>query len=80
MTVPRLLLLLVAGVLFADYRYGDGRLINTLSDRATQLIYKLNDELSKLERRVAPSHQNSFRSSEGGQLAATRPARLLSAG
>jgi hypothetical protein len=62
MTVPRVLQLLVVGVLFADYRYGDGRSINALSDRATQLAYKLNDELSRLERRVAPSHQNSFHS------------------
>ena len=56
MTLPRILLLLAAGVLFADYRFGDGRLIATLSDQATQLVYKLNDELSKLERQVAPSH------------------------
>jgi hypothetical protein len=56
MTVPRVLLLLVAGVLFADYRFGDGRLIDTLSAQATQLVYKLNDEVSRLERRVAPSH------------------------
>jgi hypothetical protein len=56
MTFPRLLLLLVAGVLFADYHFGNGRLIDTLSDQATQLVQVLNDELAQLERRLAPSH------------------------
>jgi hypothetical protein len=55
MTLPRVLLLVVAGVLFADYRFGDRRLINALSDQATQLVYKLNDGLSWLERQVTPS-------------------------
>jgi hypothetical protein len=54
-TLPRLLLLLVAGVLLADYHFGNGRLIDKVSDQATQLMQVLNDELAQLERRVAPS-------------------------
>jgi hypothetical protein len=54
MTLPRVLLLFVAGVLFADYRNGNGRLIDKVSGQATQLVYYLNDEFSNLTRRIAP--------------------------
>lgn len=54
MTLPRVLLILVVGVLFADYRYGNGRLIDKVSGQTTQLVYYLNGEFSNLVRRIAP--------------------------
>ena len=54
MTVPRVLLLLVASVMFADYRYGSGRLIDKASEQTTQLAYWLNDELGHLQRKITP--------------------------
>ena len=55
MTVPRVVLLLLACIVFADYRFGNGRLIESVSAQTTQLGYKLSDELSKLERLIMPN-------------------------
>ena len=54
MTAPRLLLLLVVGVVAADYHYGNGRLIDKASEQTTQLAYWLNDELWHLQRKISP--------------------------
>jgi|HubBroStandDraft_6_1064221.scaffolds.fasta_scaffold899054_2 hypothetical protein len=54
MTVPRVLLLLVAGVVFADYRYGNGQLIGKASEQTARIGYWLNDELWNLQRKIAP--------------------------
>jgi hypothetical protein len=54
MTLPRVLLLCVAGIFFADYRYGNARLFDKVSDQTTQFARWLNGELWRLERKVTP--------------------------
>jgi hypothetical protein len=54
MTAPRLLLLLVVGVVAADYHYGNGRLIDKASEQTSQLGFWLKDELWQLQRKIAP--------------------------
>ncbi|HEV3373724.1 MAG TPA: hypothetical protein VG145_14350 [Xanthobacteraceae bacterium] len=49
-----MLLLLLVGVVFVDYRYGNGRLIDKASEQTTQLGYWLKDELGMLQRKIAP--------------------------
>jgi len=45
MTPIRLVLILGAGLLFTDYKFGNGRLVDTLSDQAIHLGNKLNAEV-----------------------------------
>jgi hypothetical protein len=54
MTLTRLIVVLAAGILFADYKFGNGRLIDSISVQTIQLGYKLNDTLSQIVRRIAP--------------------------
>jgi hypothetical protein len=54
MTITRLLLLLVVGIVFADHRYGNSRLIDKASAQTSQLKYWLQDELWQVQRKIAP--------------------------
>jgi hypothetical protein len=53
MTITRAVLLLLFGLMLTDRLFGNGRLIQAVSDQSAQLGYKLSDELSRLERRIA---------------------------
>jgi hypothetical protein len=55
-TVTRAVLLAIVGLLATDYHFGNGRLIELLTIQTAQLGHKLSDELSSLERRIAPFH------------------------
>jgi hypothetical protein len=54
MTPARLVLVIAALLLFADYQYGNGRLVQSLSDQAVNVGYRLNSAFSQLLHRVAP--------------------------
>jgi hypothetical protein len=54
MTLTRLVLILGAGLLFADYKFGNGRLVQSVSTQTVELGYKLNDTFSQIVRRIAP--------------------------
>jgi hypothetical protein len=56
MTLPRMLVLLAVGIAFADYRYGNGRLIDKASDQTTQLGSWLKDEFWQVQHKIAPFH------------------------
>jgi hypothetical protein len=53
-TAARLVLVIAALLLFTDYQYGNGRLVQFLSDQAVDAGYKLNSAFSQLLHRVAP--------------------------
>jgi hypothetical protein len=53
MTITRAVLLFFFGLLLTDRLFGNGRLIQSVSDQSVQLGYKLSDELASLERRIA---------------------------
>jgi hypothetical protein len=54
MTLARLVLILVAGLAFTDYQFGNGRLVQSISEQAVELGYRLDDVFSQIVRRVAP--------------------------
>jgi hypothetical protein len=54
MTPIRLVLILGAGLLFADYKVGNGRLIESISAQTADLGYKVNNTVSQMLRRFAP--------------------------
>ena len=56
MTLTRLVLILVAGLVLTDYQFGNGRLVQDVSAQTTDLIYKMNDTFLQIVRRVAPYH------------------------
>jgi hypothetical protein len=53
MTVTRLVIVLVAGFLFADYEIGNGRLVDLISYRVVETGRSLDDALSILVRRIS---------------------------
>jgi hypothetical protein len=53
-TPIRLVLILGAGLLFTDYKYGNGRLVESVSPQTVDLGYKFNNTFSQLLRRIAP--------------------------
>jgi hypothetical protein len=54
MSLPRVALVVVAGLSFADYKFGNARLIQWMSAHTTQMVYTLNDHVSTFARRVSP--------------------------
>jgi hypothetical protein len=54
MASPKLLVFAFVALLAFDYKFNNGRLIEALSEQATQFGYWLNGELSSIERRLAP--------------------------
>ena len=54
MTLTRLALILAAGLLFTDYEFGDGRLVQSISAQAVEIGYRLNDTFSQIVRRIVP--------------------------
>jgi hypothetical protein len=54
MTFTRLVLILGAGLLFVDYNFGNGRLMESVSAQTVDLGYRLNDTFSQIVRHVAP--------------------------
>jgi hypothetical protein len=53
-TPIRLVLILGAGLLFTDYKVGNGRLLGSISAQTVELGYKLNNIFSTIVRRLAP--------------------------
>jgi hypothetical protein len=54
MTFTRLVLILGAGLLLTDYKFGNGRLLQSASVKTAELGYGLNDTFSQIVRRIAP--------------------------
>jgi hypothetical protein len=54
MTFTRLVLILGAGLLFVDYKFGDGRLLQSVSAQTVDLGYALNNTFSQIVHHVAP--------------------------
>jgi hypothetical protein len=54
MTLTRLVLILVAGLVFTDYQFGNGRLVQSISEQAAELGYKLDNVFSQIVHRIAP--------------------------
>jgi hypothetical protein len=53
-TPMRIVLLLVAGLFFTDYKFGNGRLIELVSAHTSQLTYTLMDHVSAVVHRISP--------------------------
>lgn len=54
MTLTRLVLVLLAGLLTTDYKFGDGRLIQSVSAQTVELGHRLNYFFSRVVTRIAP--------------------------
>jgi hypothetical protein len=54
MTITRAVLLFFIAILIADYRFGNGRLIEAVSAQTAEVGYRLSGALSRLEHRIAP--------------------------
>jgi hypothetical protein len=54
MTLTRLVLILGVGLVFVDLKFGDGRLVQSVSTQTIDLGYRLNDSFSQIVRRIAP--------------------------
>ena len=54
MTLTRLMIIVTAGLLIADYKFGNGRLVDSMSTQAVELGYSLEYTFSKLVRRISP--------------------------
>jgi hypothetical protein len=54
MTPIRLVLILGAGLLFTDYKFGNGRLVESVSAQTADLGYRLNETVSRIVRRITP--------------------------
>jgi hypothetical protein len=54
MTFTRLVLILVVGILFIDYNFGNGHLTDSISAQTMQLGYRLSDQFSTIVRRISP--------------------------
>jgi hypothetical protein len=50
MTMPRLIVIAIACLFFVDVKFGNGRLIDSVTDQATRLGYWLNSEFDDLSR------------------------------
>jgi hypothetical protein len=55
-TFTRLVLILGAGLLLTDYKFGNGHLLQSASVQTAELGYRLNDTFSQILRRIAPYH------------------------
>jgi hypothetical protein len=53
MTPARLVLVVAAVLLFADWQYGSGRLVQSFSDQCVEIAYRLNSAFSHIVRRMA---------------------------
>jgi hypothetical protein len=53
MTFTRLALVLVAGLLVIDHPFGNGRLLQAISDQTVELGYRLGDQFSTIVRRIS---------------------------
>jgi hypothetical protein len=42
------------GLVFVDFKFGDGRLVQSVSTQTIDLGYRLNDSFSRIVRRIAP--------------------------
>jgi hypothetical protein len=54
MTFTRLVLILTTGLLVADYQFGTGRMLQSISDRTVELGHELNERFSFVARRLSP--------------------------
>jgi hypothetical protein len=54
MTFKRLVLVVAAVLLLADYRFGSGRFVQSLSEQAVEIGYGLNNTFSRIVRRFSP--------------------------
>ncbi|HEY2229098.1 MAG TPA: hypothetical protein VGI22_15470 [Xanthobacteraceae bacterium] len=54
MTLVRVVLLVAAAVLFSDYKYGKGRLIDGISAEVTQMADAASRKFSAIARRISP--------------------------
>jgi hypothetical protein len=54
MTPTRLIVILAVGLLFTDYKFGNGRLVDSISTQVVESGYKLNNMISQIVRRIAP--------------------------
>jgi hypothetical protein len=54
MTITRALIVLLIGLPFVDYKFGNGRLVQSVSSQTADLGYRLNDQLYALVRRISP--------------------------
>jgi hypothetical protein len=52
MTSTRLVLFLAAALLLTDYKFGNGRLLQSVSAQTAEIGYKLNDTFSNILRRI----------------------------
>jgi hypothetical protein len=53
MTVPRLVVIAIALLVFADMKFGGGRVVDALWYQATRLGYWLNNEFDGISHRIA---------------------------
>jgi hypothetical protein len=54
MTVTRLVIILMAGLLITDHEFGNGRLVDSMSTQAVELGYSLESAFTKIVRRISP--------------------------
>jgi hypothetical protein len=54
MTVTRLVIILMAGLLITDQKFGNGRLVDSMSTQAVELGHSLENTFSKIVRRISP--------------------------
>lgn len=54
MTITRASLVLLIFVLMTDYKFGNGRLVQSASDQISKLVYTLNSNLVDIVRRISP--------------------------
>ena len=54
MTLVRVVLLVAAAVLFGDYKYGKGHLIDAISAEVTHLGDAVSRKFSAIVRRISP--------------------------
>jgi hypothetical protein len=53
-TPTRILLLFVVAIVFIDYKFGNGRLVEAISAQTVQLGRTLSDQAAIIVRRVMP--------------------------
>jgi hypothetical protein len=54
MTLTRLVLILGVGLVFVDFAFGEGRLVQSVSTQTIDLGYRLNDSFSRIVHRISP--------------------------
>jgi hypothetical protein len=55
MTLTRLLIVLCAGLLLADHKFGDDRVVRSIAAQATDTAYRLNDSISHILHKFSSS-------------------------